>query len=225
MEAKVRHPWNLTPSEAISLQDRLRKRVIPEDTFHQIRFVAGVDVSYDAKHKVAWAAVVVLTYPTLELKATSLAQREITFPYVPGLLSFREIPALIDCLQKLEAVPDIFICDGQGLAHPRRFGLACHLGVLIDLPSIGVAKRPLIGEYKPVPQERGAWRAIIDKGETIGAALRWRSHAKPIFVSIGHRVSLETAIQIVLNCSPRYRLPETTRWAHKLTRMASAVKP
>ena len=138
------------------------------------------------------------------------------FPYVPGLLSFREAPAALAALGQLKTSPDILLCDGHGLAHPRRFGLACHLGLLSGLPSIGVAKSLLTGEHAPPAQERGAWTPLLDGGEVIGAALRTRPGAKPVYVSIGHRISLESALQVVLRCTGRYRLPETTRQAHRL---------
>jgi deoxyribonuclease V len=135
---------------------------------------------------------------------------------VPGYLSFRELPAVLQALEGLTTMPDLLLCDGQGLAHPRRFGLACHLGVLTDLPSIGVAKSRLIGVHEDPPPEKGQWVALTDKGEIIGAVLRTRSKVSPLYVSLGHRISLPTAIDYVLRCTTRYRLPETTRWAHRL---------
>jgi deoxyribonuclease V len=135
------------------------------------------------------------------------------FPYVPGLLSFREIPAILKALEQLKQIPDVLICDGQGLAHPRRLGIACHLGVLTGVPSIGVAKKRLIGEHEAVPDQRGAWVSLYDQGEVIGAVLRTRQGVKPVFVSIGHKVDLPFAIDLVMACTTRYRLPETTRWA------------
>ncbi len=145
-----------------------------------------------------------------------MARRRTRFPYVPGYLSFREAPAVLAALAKLRTRPDLLLCDGQGRAHPRRFGLACHLGVLTGLPSIGVAKSLLLGVHGPLPEPKGSWVALKDKGEVIGAALRTRAGVKPVYVSIGHRVSLATAIDYVLRCTPRYRLPETTRLAHRL---------
>jgi deoxyribonuclease V len=138
------------------------------------------------------------------------------FPYVPGYLSFRELPALLQALDRLASTPDLLLCDGQGLAHPRRFGLACHLGVLTDIPSIGVAKSRLIGVHDDPPPEKGRWVPLMDKGETIGAVVRTRNKVSPLYVSLGHRISLPTAIDYVLRCTTRYRLPETTRWAHRL---------
>jgi deoxyribonuclease V len=138
------------------------------------------------------------------------------FPYVPGLLSFRELPAVLAAIEQLRILPDLYLCDGQGLAHPRRFGLACHLGVLLDAPTIGVAKTRLIGTHAPPPAEKGGWTPLEDGGEVIGAVLRTRSGVKPVYVSIGHRVSLATSVRLTLACTSRYRLPETIRQAHRL---------
>lgn len=159
------------------------------------------------------AVVACLTFPELLLEEYQLARLPTQFPYVPGLLSFREIPAALEALKGIQIMPDVLICDGQGLAHPRRFGVACHLGVLTGLPTIGVAKTRLIGAHDPVPDERGAWVPLMDGDETIGAVLRTRQGVKPVYVSIGHRVDLPFAIRLVMDCTTRYRLPETTRWA------------
>jgi deoxyribonuclease V len=169
------------------------------------------------------AAVAVLDFPALALREQALARRPPTFPYIPGLLSFREIPVLLDALEKLTIVPDLLLCDGQGRAHPRRFGIACHLGVLTDLPTIGVAKSLLVGHYENLPDERGAWRPLLHQEEVIGAALRTRRGVSPVYVSIGHRVCLETAIDYVMRCCTKYRLPETTRRAHGLASGPPAV--
>jgi deoxyribonuclease V len=214
----IDHPWDVSPKEAISLQQRLRKRVVLVDDLGEVQTIAGVDVSYHAKLKEARAVVALISYPDLLLETYTSATRSVSFPYVPGLLSFREIPPLIQCFEKLAKRPDLILCDGHGLAHPRRFGLACHLGILYNLPSIGVAKRLLVGEHQDVPQVRGAWQPIMMEREIIGAALRTRPQTRPVYVSIGHRVSLETAIQWVMDCTSRYRLPETTRWSHRLSK-------
>jgi deoxyribonuclease V len=210
------HRWNLTPAEAISLQEKLRHRVIPRDRLGRVRRVAGVDVGFERDGAVTRAAVAVLGFPGLELVDWAVARMPTRFPYVPGLLSFRETPAVLKALAKLKQGPDLLLCDGQGLAHPRRFGFACHLGLLADIPSIGVAKTRLIGEHEAVPGNRGGWAPLVDRGEVIGAVLRTRPGVKPLFVSVGHRVSLGTAIRWVMACVTRYRLPETTRWAHRL---------
>lgn len=195
---------------------RLRDQVIAYDRFGTIRSVAGVDVGFRGRGKLGRAAVAVLTFPELEQLTAVVAQDEIRFPYVPGLLSFREIPIVLKALGELSRLPDLVLCDGHGLAHPRHFGLACHLGVLLDRPSIGVAKTRLIGNYREPANSKGAWTPLRHGGEMIGAALRTRANTKPVYVSVGHRIALETAIDFVLRCTPRYRLPETTRAAHKL---------
>jgi deoxyribonuclease V len=210
------HPWNVPPQEAIAIQQRLRSQVICQDRFDSLHHLAGVDVGFEENGATTRAAVVVLALPDLEIVESALARRPTSFPYVPGLLSFREAPAALEALEMLHILPDMLLCDGHGLAHPRRFGIACHLGVLTGLPAIGVAKSLLVGSHAPPAQERGAWQPLIDAGELIGAALRTRPGAKPIIVSTGHRVSLESALRIVLTCTGRYRLPETTRQAHHL---------
>jgi len=158
----------------------------------------------------------VLSFPGLVLQEYAIARRATVFPYIPGLLSFREIPAVLDALQQLRRLPDLLLCDGQGLAHPRRFGIACHLGVLTDLPAIGVAKSRLVGTHGPLADDKGSRQVLYDKGEIIGSVLRTRRGVRPLYISVGHRISLETAVDYVLRCTTRYRLPETTRAAHKL---------
>jgi len=212
---KIRHSWNLTPRAAIALQQRLRSKVVRLGRPQQVRTVAGTDVGF-ARGGVAHAAVAVLSFPRLELVDHAVARRQVRFPYVPGLLSFREIPALLAALNRLRVKPDLILCDGQGFAHPRRFGIACHLGVICGVPTIGVAKSRLIGEHAEPMQRRGAWVPLRDKGETIGAVLRTRAGTQPIYVSIGHCVSLTVAVRYVMACTTRFRLPETTRWAHRL---------
>ena len=210
------HPWPASAAEAIALQQKLRERVIVVDQLDTVSTVAGLDVGPEGDGSVMRAAVAVLSFPDLKTADQVVARRLASFPYIPGLLSFREIPALLDALARLGALPDLLLCDGQGLAHPRRFGLACHLGVLTGIPSIGVAKSLLVGEHGPLPPARGSWRPLVHKGEVVGAALRTRTGVTPVYVSIGHKVSLATAIDYVLACSPNFRLPETTRAAHRL---------
>lgn len=210
------HPWDLTPAKARALQDRLRGYVEREDRLGEVRRVAGVDVGFEDAGRTTRAAVAVLSLPALEPLEQVIARRPTAFPYVPGLLSFREIPAVLDALDRLRTLPDLILCDGQGLAHPRRFGIACHLGVLTDLPSIGVAKSRLIGTHDAPGQNKGAWAPLWDAGEVVGAVLRTRRGVRPLYVSTGHRVGLETAIDYVLRCTPRHRLPETTRLADRL---------
>jgi len=210
------HAWDVTPAEARALQERLRLRVVLRDEIGAVRRVAGVDVGFEEGGTVTRAAVAVLAYPTLQVIDTALAKRPTRFPYVPGLLSFRELPAVLDALEGLTVWPDLLLCDGQGYAHPRRFGIACHLGVLTGLPSIGVAKSRLIGEHEPVGIEKGSHVPLRIQGEIVGAVVRTRTAVRPVYVSVGHRVSLDTAIHYVLACTRRFRLPETTRQAHHM---------
>ncbi|MBA3947128.1 MAG: deoxyribonuclease V [Herpetosiphonaceae bacterium] len=212
----LQHAWNVTPQEAIAIQQRLRTTVVTHDALGDVQFVAGVDVGFEAGGSITRAAVAVLHFPELVLHEQAIARRPTSFPYIPGLLSFREVPAILQALDGLRTQPHLLLCDGQGYIHPRRFGLACHLGVLTDLPAIGVGKTPFIGHHVPVDNERGDWQPIIDHDEVIGAVLRSKPDVQPIYVSIGHRISLNTAIDYVLRCTTKYRLPETTRWAHNL---------
>ncbi|NJO29763.1 MAG: deoxyribonuclease V [Richelia sp. SL_2_1] len=217
MQIKQRHDWNLTTSEAKIIQEELQKEVLTEDKFTEpVKYVAGVDMGFEANGTISRAAVAVLSFPDLQLQEQSIARRNTTFPYIPGFLSFREIPAVLDALEQINTIPDIILCDGQGIAHPRRLGIASHLGVIIDMPTIGVAKSLLIGKHQEVAQIKGSWQPLIHKNETIGAVLRTRANVKPVYVSSGHRISLPTAIDYVLRCTPKYRLPETTRIADKL---------
>ncbi|MCX7593193.1 MAG: deoxyribonuclease V [Fischerella sp.] len=217
MKIYQRHAWTLTVEEAIAIQEKLQSEVITSDQFQEpVQYVAGVDMGFEVDGTISRAAAVVLSFPDLQLQQTSIARRPTSFPYIPGFLSFREIPAVLDALEKLKITPDLILCDGQGIAHPRRFGIACHLGVLVDIPTIGVAKSLLIGEHEELPETRGSWQPLRYKGETIGAVLRTRTGVKPVYVSTGHRISLTTAIDYVLRCTPKYRLPETTRIADKL---------
>ena len=210
------HGWDLTPQAAVELQKTLRARVETRDRVGRVTHVAGVDVGFVEGGATAHAAAVVLEYPALQLCDQALARAPVTFPYRPGLLSFREIPVVLQALEKLQRVPDLILCDGQGIAHPRRFGIACHLGVLLDMPTIGVAKTRLVGRHDAVPEARGAWTGLYDGDELIGAVLRTRVGVKPLYISIGHRISLEHAVEYVMSCVTRYRLPETTRAAHRL---------
>lgn len=214
--SKLKHSWKLTPSAAITLQHRLRSRVIKLGMPRRIRHVAGADVGFERGGGVTRAAVAVLAFPELKLVDHAIARVPTRFPYVPGLLSFRETPALLAALARLRISPDVILCDGHGLAHPRRFGIASHLGVYSGIPTVGVAKSRLTGEHGSPPQRRGAWVPLRDQGETIGAVLRSRANTSAIYVSIGHRVSLPAAVRLVMACTTRFRLPETTRWAHKL---------
>ena len=208
------HRWDVSPSEAKEIQQGLRSRVSTERTFGQVNTVAGVDVSI--KGEVARAAIVVLNYPELTPVDYSLAELPAKFPYIPGLLAFREAPAVLAALDKLKTEPDLFIFDAQGLAHPRRLGLATHLGVIIDRPSIGCAKSRLCGSHHEPGPERGSFAHLYDGDEIIGAVVRTRTGVSPLYVSIGHQVDLPAAIEYVLGCCTKYRLPETTRYAHRV---------
>ena len=179
-----------------------------------VRYVAGLDVSPPDARGVVQGAVVVLSYPDLEIADVAIAEQTPAFPYVPGLLSFRETPVLLEALEALTIMPDLLILDAQGYAHPRRFGLACHLGLLVDIPTIGCAKSRLLGRFEDLGDERGSSAPLLDKGDVIGAVVRTRTSVSPVYVSVGHRVSLEAAITFVLTCCGRYRLPEPTRLAH-----------
>jgi deoxyribonuclease V len=222
------HPtvWPTTPTEAIALQNALRSQVrLADDLPNPIQTVAGVDVGFENGGSTTRAAVVVLEFPSLQLLDYALEKRPTSFPYVPGLLSFREIPTILDALSSLKLAPDLILCDGQGIAHPRRLGIACHLGLVVDRPTIGVAKSRLIGTHTKLPLEKGAWVPLMDDGETIGAVLRSRTNTNPLYISPGHRITLATAIDYVLRCTPKYRLPETTRLADRLASNRGKLPP
>lgn len=212
----IQHGWNLSIEQAKALQLELSQRVIINDCFGDVHHVAGVDVGFEQQGKITRAAIAVLSFPELKLVDTALARCDTVFPYVPGYLSFRELPAVMQALKKLHIRPDLLLCDGQGIAHPRRFGIACHLGVLTDLPSIGVAKSRLIGTYQEPGPHKGNRAVLRDGKERIGTVLRTRDGVKPLFISPGHRISHASAVKWVLACTTRYRLPETTRHAHRL---------
>jgi len=210
----LEHSWNLSPKEAVELQRRLAGRVELADRFGPLRTVCGVDVSYNKADDRFFAAAAVLSYPRLELLGVATAMRPSSFPYVPGLLSFREIPVIAAALAELSAPPDLIVCDGQGYAHPRRFGLASHLGVLYDIPAIGAAKSRLVGEAPEPAVLRGSWSWLTHEGDRIGQLVRTRDRVAPLFVSPGHRVSFATARDLTLALCAKWRLPETTRRAH-----------
>ncbi|MFH1552867.1 MAG: endonuclease V [Candidatus Omnitrophota bacterium] len=214
MRYKNLHKWDLSPKEAIRLQNRLRKKIITKKLrIKDIRLVAGVDVS--VKGTRSKAAIVVFSYPSLERIETAVSHLKVSFPYIPGLLSFREGPVILDCVKKLNTVPDLFIFDGQGLAHPRRIGLASHIGVILNKPSIGSAKSHLYGTYNTPECAKGSFSFMKDTdGACLGAALRTRDNTKCVFVSPGHLADTSSAIKIILTCSPRYKIPEPIRAAH-----------
>jgi deoxyribonuclease V len=209
-----------TEEEALAMQEALRSRLLPGPGPARPGTVAGLDVAYDGDRLAA--AVVVLDAVSLQVRDSAVVRGKPAFGYVPGLFAFREVPALLEALAKLSEPPGVLICDGHGIAHPRRFGLAAHLGVLTDLPSFGVGKTRLLGEWAEVGPRRGDSSPLIDAGETVGAVLRTRDGVKPVFVSVGHRMDLATACALTLALTPSYRLPETTRAADKACREALA---
>nr|WP_295867567.1 deoxyribonuclease V [uncultured Chitinophaga sp.] len=213
----------ITPTEAITLQEQLRTQVITTDVLpHPIRTIAGTDVEYDKSTNLIAGSVVVLDYSTLSVLAVASHCMEVTFPYIPGLFSFREMPPLLEAYRQLAVTPDLIICDGQGQAHQRRFGLACHLGVTLDVPVIGCGKTRLCGQYHDLGEARGSVAPLIAEEDqtVIGNALRTRDGINPVFVSVGHKISLPTATDIVLKMATQYRLPETTRLADHYARLA-----
>jgi len=210
------HSWQVTPKQAIAIQSALRSRVVLNPPPRPVRTVAGIDVSYDAETATMIAGVVVLNLADLSLLEYATAVTPATFPYVPGLLSFREIPAVLLAFRKIKSRPDCLICDGQGIAHPRRIGLASHLGIWLGLPTIGCAKSVLVGEFAPPGVKRGSRSFMTDRGDRVGVALRTRDHVKPVFVSPGHQMTIARAAELVLDCCTRFRLPEPTRRAHLL---------
>lgn len=211
------HPWDVTPKEAIRIQQALAGEVEATPLVEPVETVAGIDVSI--RDDTAQAAIAVLRLPELDVIDTATYRCEVPFPYVPGLLSFREMPAILPALEQLSVQPDVLMTDSQGLAHPRRFGLACHLGVLLDGPALGVAKSRLTGEPTgELDEEKGSRVPLVDDGEPVGVLLRTRTDVNPVYVSIGHRMTIDDAIRITLACSPRYKIPEPTRQAHRLSR-------
>ena len=218
MIAKPIHSWDLEPPEATALQARFSRRVVRQTRIHfeDIETVAGVDIGY--RIDTACAAVVVMSLTDLTILEEALATKPVQFPYVPGLLSFREGPVIVDALSKLKTAPDLLMIDGHGIAHPRRFGAASHIGVLLDMPSIGCAKTRLVGDYKPPLRCAGSTSFLTDAEETIGAVVRTRTGVKPVFVSIGHLMDLSDSIRVVLKSCRGYRLPEPLRRADHLSR-------
>jgi deoxyribonuclease V len=215
MERAVLHAWDVSADEAVAIQQRLRALVVRENDFDpaQVRTIAGIDASYRDK---AYAAIVVLALPDLVVVEQAVAERETSFPYVPGLLAFRESPAVLDALEKLTARPDLLMFDGQGIAHPRRLGIAAHLGVYLGMPSIGCAKSRLTGRYEEPGPERGDASPLMAGREQIGVVLRSKPRTNPLFISLGHLIDLPTATSFVLQTLRGYRLPEPTRLADRL---------
>ena len=208
------HSWQLSLAQALDIQRRLAAQVSRSSEVTTPRFIAGVDISAPKAQGVATGAVVVLEYPELRVVETKVVSGKLDFPYIPGLLSFRESPLTLAACERLTITPDLILVDGQGIAHPRRLGLASHLGLFLNTPTIGCAKSKLCGSYEAPGDEPGSYTEVVDRGEVIGAALRTKLRVKPVYVSIGHKVDLQTAIHWAMNCCRGYRLPEPTRLAH-----------
>ncbi|MBI3979755.1 MAG: deoxyribonuclease V [Chloroflexi bacterium] len=216
MRVRDLHRWTLAPAEAIEIQHRLAAQVIRQNETGPVRHVAGADVAAGRAGQAGRGAVVLLSFPALEIADVYTAEQPLSMPYVPGLLAFRELPALLAAFTGLATTPDLVMVDGHGIAHPRRLGIAAHLGLLLDLPTIGCAKSILVGRTAGEPgPNAGDWVPLVDRGEVVGAALRTRVGVRPVYVSIGHRVDLPAAIAWVLRCGRGYRLPEPTRLADR----------
>jgi deoxyribonuclease V len=221
MQTKKLHNWNLSYSQAIALQKQLCEKVQLVELKNHTKTIAGIDCAFSRDKKRIIACVVLLKLPGFEPIETENAVQKLTFPYIPGLLSFRESPACIAAVEKLKLEPDAFIIDGQGIAHPRRFGLACHLGLFFDKPTVGCAKSRLTGSFEEPAPEKGSYSPLKDSDEIIGAVVRTRTNVEPVFVSVGNKCLLKDAIKITLDCTTKYRIPEPARLAHQLV---SALK-
>jgi len=216
MKIRPLHPWNLSPREAIRLQQKLSSRIILKNHLKIVRYIAAADIALSKSPPVAYAGVLVFSYPDLRIIERCSATLKLSFPYVPGLLAFREAPALLKAFEGLRHEPDLVMIDGQGLAHPREMGIACHLGLWLNKPTIGCAKSRLFGKHRPPPIKRGGWAPLLDPaGKTIGAVLRTRDRTNPVFISIGHKIDLPTAIRYTLSGGRGYRIPEPTRQADR----------
>ncbi len=220
MRIRRTHRFDVGYHEAVAIQNELRSRVVRRGSPKPLGTIAGADVSYAKRPETMYAAVVVMEWPSGEVVEEVTAERRAEFPYIPGLLSFREIPSLLAAFERLRTRPDVIIYDGHGIAHPRGFGIASHLGVLLDAPTIGCAKKRLVGEHEEPGPERGSQVPLRLEGKTIGTVLRTRSKVKPVFISVGHRIGLRSAVRLVLETGGGYRLPEPTRLAHLLSNAA-----
>ncbi|HET9531966.1 MAG TPA: deoxyribonuclease V [Blastocatellia bacterium] len=231
MQYKKLHDWRVSPTEAVQIQKRLRGQVRLQPLEAPVSLVAGCDISFNKFSDMVYAGIVVLRLPALEVADHAAVVTRTEFPYIPGLLSFRETPALLEAWQKLSVEPDVIMLDGQGLAHPRRFGIACHVGLLTDRPSLGCAKTVLVGKYEEPGEQAGSHTPMIHKGEEVGAALRTRDRVAPVYISPGHLIDLPGAIEVALRSvrgypeKPRYRIPEPTRLAHLLVNALRRGEP
>jgi deoxyribonuclease V len=214
MKYKCLHSWNISPKEGIAIQKELKEKLVFFDGKFRVENICGTDVSYEKEKNLLFSAVVILKYPEMDVIEEQTAIMKCTFPYVPGLLSFREVPVLLKAFDNINDVPDVVLCDGHGIAHPRGFGLASHLGMILDIPTIGCAKKKLFGEYSKVGNDKGDWSYISDGGNNIGIALRTKKNVKPVFVSQGYKIGMEFSREIILACSKKYRIPEPIRKAH-----------
>ena len=217
MEARALHRWRVSYRDAVAIQESLRERLRIEPLARSVHRVAGTDVAYSRASHRMYAAVVLVRLPSLEVIETAEWYGRASFPYIPGLLTFREVPPLLEAFRQLRTEPDALLFDGQGLAHPRHFGLACHGGLLFEMPSVGCAKSRLVGEHGRVGAERGLTAALTHQGRTVGAVLRTRRGIKPVYVSPGHLVDVPSAVSLVLACTGRFRIPEPIRLAHHAT--------
>lgn len=214
MNAKSLHAWNLSPTEAVALQKQLRDRIVLRPLPADVRIVAGADISYDKYSDVIHAGFVLVRLPDLAVVETAGVTTRMRFPYIPGLLSFRETPPLLEAWERVRIRPDVVMFDGQGLAHPRRFGIACHVGLLVELPTVGCAKTRLTGTFEPPDEAAGSSSPLVDRGETVGAVVRTKNRVQPIYVSPGHLADVESSVDLALRCVSKYRVPEPTRLAH-----------
>ncbi len=215
----LKHTWNVTPKEAIAIQKKLQSEVKIQKFNKEIKYIAGADISLNRFSKIIFAGIIVFKYPELIPVEHALLETETNFPYIPGLLSFREVPALLEVWKKIKQKPDVLIMDGQGIAHPRKLGIATHLGILLDVPTIGSAKSLLYGIYTEPDRKAGSMSYIYDKynqTEAIGAALRTKDNVKPVIISPGHKIDLEQSLEIIRKCVKVHRIPEATRLAHEL---------
>lgn len=222
---KPLHSWDLTPKEAVQLQKRLRPRIRTDLPMPDPRTIAGVDVGYDRSLGLSVATVAVLAFPSLELVESAFATTPTPFPYVPGLLSFRELPPILEALDRLSAPPEMILVDGHGQAHPRRFGIACHLGLWLRIPSVGVGKTRLCGEYEEPGLAKGSRTPLLEGTELLGVVLRTRTRVRPVFVSVGDGLPLEACVNWTLAVTPRYRIPEPIRQAHNLAAGRTGNRP
>ena len=216
---KPLHSWKVNVEEAIQIQENLRNRIILEKTFSEVRTIGGGDVAYSEDRNFLFAAIVVLSFPKMETIDSATAQGEIHFPYIPGLFSFREGPILIKAFRKSNLKPDVMIFEGLGIAHPRGNGLASHMGLWLDLPSIGCTKTPLLRDFIYPGPSKGSFELIRKEGREVGVVLRTKDKVKPLFISPGHRIDLQTSIQIILTACTKFRIPEPLRRAHQLSRL------